>query len=154
MFNLTPLDRLLLLCVMAVVLKFVLAGHCQLHTALHNHSPVIGCAVVRVTAGQMSCFRLTFKPREARVTRFKPDGVFIPYIPFKLFDYKHIETYLKEKLSFKSLFFFFNSISSEDCRCTDACPAAYSGTKLSMKCQSIVYQDGFPRCIHSHYLIT
>lgn len=102
MFNLKPLDRQLLLCVMAVVLEFVLAGHCQLHTALHNHSPVRGCAVVRVTAGWMSCFRLTFKPREARVTRFKPDGVFIPYISFKLFDYKHIESYLKERLSFKS----------------------------------------------------
>ena len=116
MFKLKPVDGLLPLCVMAVVLKFVLAGHCQLHTALHNHSPIKGCAVVRVTAGWMSCFGLTFKPREARVTRFKPDGVFIPYIPFKLFDYKHTVTYLKERLSFKSHLVIFNSISSADCR--------------------------------------
>lgn len=32
--------------------------------ALHNHSPVRCHSVVRVTAGWMSCFRLTFKPRE------------------------------------------------------------------------------------------
>lgn len=43
--------------------------------------PTSDAIVLSVTAGWMSCFRLTFKPRETRVTRFKPDGVFIPCIP-------------------------------------------------------------------------
>lgn len=70
--------------------------------AIHNHSPVRCCSAVRLTAGWMSCFRLTFKPRETWVTRFKPDGVFIPCILFKLFDFEHIDTSLKDKLSFRS----------------------------------------------------
>lgn len=73
-------------------------GFSPFSLALHNHSPVRCYSVVRVTAGWMSCFTLTFKPAETRVTRFKPDGVFIPYILFKLYDFDHVDKSLKENL--------------------------------------------------------
>lgn len=98
--TLTPRrDGLLLIRAMVVALELVLAVHCQLHAHFCWHyTPLFSHSVVRVTAGWTSCFRLTFKPRETWVTRFKPDGVFIPYILFKLFDFEHIDTGLKEKL--------------------------------------------------------